>query len=40
MSAVIRPGNRRLRNSALSLGALALGFYLGFIILLIYRSHH
>jgi hypothetical protein len=40
MSAVIRPAGRRVRNSALSLGALALGFYLGFIVLLIYRSHH
>lgn len=39
MSAVLRP-NRRIRNTALALGAVALGFYLAFIALLIYRSHH
>jgi hypothetical protein len=40
MSAVLRPHHRRIRNSALALGAVALGFYLGFIVLLIYRSQH
>jgi hypothetical protein len=39
MNAVLRP-NRRIRNTALALGALAVGFYLGFIVLLMYRSHH
>jgi hypothetical protein len=40
MSATLRPASRRVRNSALALGAVALGFYLGFIVLLVYRSHH
>jgi uncharacterized membrane protein (DUF485 family) len=40
MSATLRPANRRVRNSAWALGAVALGFYLGFIVLLVYRSHH
>jgi hypothetical protein len=31
---------RRIRNGALGLMSLALAFYLGFIALLIYRSHH
>ena len=31
---------RRVRNGALSLACLALAFYLGFIVLLVYRSHH
>jgi hypothetical protein len=31
---------RRVRNGALGLGALALAFYLAFIALLVYRSHH
>ena len=39
MSTMLRSANRRVRNSALALGAVALGFYLGFIVLLIYRSH-
>jgi hypothetical protein len=31
---------RRIRNGALALAALALAFYAGFIVLLVYRSHH
>jgi hypothetical protein len=31
---------RRIRNGAFGLATLALAFYLGFIALLIYRSHH
>jgi hypothetical protein len=31
---------RRIRNGALGLMSLALVFYLGFIAILIYRSHH
>jgi hypothetical protein len=31
---------RRIRNSALGLMSLALAFYLGFIALLVFRSHH
>ena len=31
---------RRIRKSALSVGALALAFYLGFIVLTVYRSTH
>lgn len=31
---------RRIRNGALGLAALALGFYLAFIVLLVLRSHH
>jgi uncharacterized membrane protein (DUF485 family) len=31
---------RRIRNGALALAALALAFYFGFIVLLVYRSHH
>jgi hypothetical protein len=31
---------RRVRNGALGLGALALAFYFGFIVLLVLRSHH
>ena len=31
---------RRIRNSALGVGALALAFYLGFIALTVYRSAH
>jgi hypothetical protein len=31
---------RRIRNGALGLGSLALVFYFGFIVLLVYRSHH
>jgi len=31
---------RRIRNGALALGSLALAFYLGFIVLLVLRSHH
>jgi len=30
---------RRVRNGALGLGLLALSFYLGFIVLLVSRSH-
>jgi hypothetical protein len=40
MSAMLRPLSRRVRNSALGLGAVAVGFYVGIIVLLIYRSHH
>jgi hypothetical protein len=32
--------NRRIRNSALLLTSLALAFYVGFIALTFYRSHH
>ena len=31
---------RRIRNGALGLACLALAFYLGFIVLLVSRSHH
>jgi hypothetical protein len=31
---------RRIRNGALGLASLALAFYLGFIVLLVLRSHH
>jgi hypothetical protein len=31
---------RRIRNGALGLGSLALALYVGFIVLLVYRSHH
>jgi hypothetical protein len=31
---------RRIRNGVLGLGCLALTFYLGFIALLVLRSHH
>jgi uncharacterized membrane protein (DUF485 family) len=31
---------RRIRNGALALAGLALAFYVGFIVLLVYRSHH
>ena len=31
---------RRIRNGALALMSLALAFYVGFIALVIYRSHH
>ena len=31
---------RRIRNGALGLAALALAFYLAFIVLLVLRSHH
>jgi len=31
---------RRIRNGALGLTAVALTFYFGFIVLLVYRSHH
>jgi uncharacterized membrane protein (DUF485 family) len=31
---------RRIRNGALALASLALAFYLGFIVLLVFRSHH
>jgi hypothetical protein len=41
MSATITPpGKRRIRNSALALLAVALAFYVGFIALLVIRSHH
>ncbi len=41
MSAAITPANRkRIRNGALALGAVTLAFYLGFIALLVLRSHH
>jgi hypothetical protein len=31
---------RSIRNGALGLAVLALAFYLGFIVLLVLRSHH
>jgi hypothetical protein len=31
---------RRVRNGALGLGLVAVALYLGFIALLVYRSHH
>ena len=31
---------RRIRNGALVLAAVAISFYAGFIVLLVYRSHH
>ncbi len=31
---------RRIRNGALGLGSVALALYVGFMALLIYRSHH
>jgi hypothetical protein len=40
MRAAETPNRRRIRNGALGLMALALGFYVGFIALLIYRSRH
>jgi hypothetical protein len=39
VNAATTPVNRRIRNSALALGCLAAAFYLGFIVLLVYRSH-
>jgi hypothetical protein len=40
MSAALRPNSRRVRNNALLLGAVAVGFYFGIIVLLFFRSHH
>ncbi len=40
MSATGNPARRRIRNTALGLTTLALAFYLGFIALLVFRSHH
>ena len=42
MSAALTPppSKRRIRNSALALLLVALAFYLGFIVLLVVRSHH
>jgi hypothetical protein len=38
---VKRPSiRRRIRNGALGLMTVALAFYFGIIVLLIYRSHH
>jgi hypothetical protein len=34
------PVKRRIRNGALGLAGLAIMFYLGFIALLVFRSHH
>jgi hypothetical protein len=31
---------RRIRNGALGLAGIALAFYLGFIVMLVLRSHH
>jgi hypothetical protein len=38
----VSPDSRklRIRNAALGLGTVALVFYLGFIALLVFRSHH
>jgi hypothetical protein len=30
----------RIRNAAIGLGTVAVAFYLGFIALLVFRSHH
>ena len=35
-----RQVRRRIRNGALALASVALAFYLGFIVLLVVRSHH
>ena len=35
-----RQVKRRIRNGALALASLALAFYVGFIVLLVVRSHH
>jgi hypothetical protein len=40
MNASATPVNRRIRNGAVALGCLAAAFYFGFIVLLVYRSHH
>jgi hypothetical protein len=40
MSAIELASNRRIRNAALALMSLALAFYLGFIAITVYRSHH
>jgi hypothetical protein len=37
---VATPVKNRIRNSALALLAVALAFYVGFIALLVIRSHH
>ncbi len=34
------PLRRRVRNGALGLGLVAVALYLGFMALLVYRSHH
>ncbi len=34
------PGSARTRNLTLALVSLALAFYVGFIVITIYRSHH
>jgi uncharacterized membrane protein (DUF485 family) len=36
----VAQSRRRIRQRALLLTAVALGFYVGFIALTIYRSHH
>jgi len=40
VNAAGNPRRLRIRNAALGLATLALAFYLGFIALLIFRSHH
>jgi hypothetical protein len=40
MNATATSTHKRVRNGALALGVVALAFYLGFIALLVYRSHH
>jgi ABC-type uncharacterized transport system permease subunit len=41
MSATVTPPSRkRIRQGALTLLAVALAFYFGFIVLLVFRSHH
>jgi hypothetical protein len=40
MNVTETPVKRRIRNGALGLMSLALAFYFGFIVLLVYRSHH
>ncbi len=39
-STVTPPSRKRIRNGALALLAVALAFYVGFITLLVLRSHH
>jgi hypothetical protein len=40
VNATAAPRKLKVRNAALALGAVALAFYVGFIVLLVLRSHH
>ncbi len=40
MNATATPRKLKVRNAAIALAAVALAFYLGFIALLVIRSHH